>query len=341
MLKINCPKCRREIEIPAEKIGEVASCEFCRAYFVTERVRTGDQPSAPSDPECVPEKDTSFVSSSMSGDFKGIEYGGGFFSGEAILRLNRRFCVFTVLVLFQLACLIAIVNPGIIDVVDSEIPLVACFMILLTFVPLSVVYAMLLRAMQVSGRRYKLSLSVFWLIPPLLVVRVFMPGKSAFIPGAVPVLLLLVDIILRLSNLLQAAAILKAAKDLPFRGNRFVRTMKRCSFLSLPLLFFLLVSVFFLGSVKRETFLCSACEIYVETNTVCFLGAPLLTFSQKTPTRDTESLDPEHRCRHRIGRASSSSDVEYYFLRPVIHDIILVVKPKSDSTDFLNEIPHY
>ena len=330
MLKINCPKCRREIELPEEKLGEVVTCDSCKTYFVTERVLADDQPSAPSGSGYVPEKDAvPLLFSIISGEFKEIERNGKSFPRKTLLRLNRRFCVFTVLFLVQLACMITIINNFIIRDAVSVLPFISVLLVLLT-IPLSVVYAMLLRAMQVSRRQLILSLSVFWLVPGLFVVCVAR-SKFSSIASAVLGILLLIDILLRLSNMFKTAAILREAKDLPFRGNRFVRTMKRYSFLHFPLLVFLLVSVIIFGSVKREIALCANCEVCIDRIVVYYLGAPLLSFSQKTPTRFTGALDPEHQCRHRFKKKTPSSKEEYFFLNPFFRNTEHVITPERNE----------
>ena len=112
---------------------------------------------------------------------------------------------------------------------------------------------------------------------------------------------LIADIVLRLFFMIEAVVIIKSARVLPDKGNLFVRSLKRYSFVLFPLFVFLLVSAVIFGSVRPENNLCKNCGIWIEKENICFSGISLFSFPEYKPTAFSRFLDPEHQCSHHSG----------------------------------------
>ena len=245
MLKINCPECRREIELPEEKLGEVVTCDFCKTSFLSgSSPRSGDG-SGPGmkgkHPSAEPLSD---------GKIREVELDGTFYDLSLLRRIRKRYIVFTVLVLLQIACLllylIRIPLPAGFDLKDIASPLP--FFVISTVIQSFVLYIMLVLALNESF------LSIFVKLNLLV-----MPFPLLMIANGNPALLVLACFMFfsgQLLSIIKAAVILKNATISPPGRNRFTRAFKRYAFLFLPLLisFILLILLLALGLKLGDPF---------------------------------------------------------------------------------------
>jgi len=244
MLKINCPNCRREIEISSDKLGEVVICDFCRKSFPAgSSPRSGISAGngVKGHPSAEPLSD---------GKIREVELNGTFYDLSMLRRIRKRYFVFTVLVLLQIACLlinlIRIPLPAGFDLDDIASPL--SLFVFSTAIPSFMLYIMLVLALNESFLSIFVKLNL--LVMPFLVLM-NSNGNPAFL-----VLACFMFFSGQLLSIVKAAVILKTAKIPPPGRNRYMRAFKRYAFLFLPLLisFVLLILLLALGLKMGDAF---------------------------------------------------------------------------------------
>ena len=315
MQKIICPKCRCEMDVPTDKLGETVTCDSCKTVFVAgssvrsggfeDGVTVGDSAGPLSD-----------------GKFKEIEYKGISYSLQKIRQLNRRFCVFTSLFLLQIIFFFATFYY-----LWKSIPkmhgmnrlsemgwlfVVPLILFVLGYFILFEAYVMLLKALQVSGSLFRWGQWLYLLVPIVFISACGMKEPFVVLVVVFFVVVFLADIIFRVFFTIKAARILNSAKEIPSEKNFFIRTMKRhsCGLILMAVSLFALI--FFFGSEKNETGLCKNCGIWTDTDSVCFFGKRLLSFSSNyKPTAYSRFLDPEHQCFHHDGEVIRSEEERF------------------------------
>ena len=297
MLKINCPKCRREIEISADKLGETVTCDFCKNSFVA-----GSSPLR-GDSAGNGEMEGRSAEPLSDGKFREIDYKGTFYSLQVLWQLKKHFSRFAFLLLFLIACFTAIENRA--EDINMSIPLTFVFFLLLfmlTFILLFVSYSELLSALQEHGYRRTVCLVLYWFPLFMFILMVCLRiDFASYVYLLFVVAPLIADFVLLLFFMIKAVLILKSARVLPDKGNLFVRTLKRYSFVLFPLFIFLLVSFVLFGSVRPENNLCKNCGIWIEKENICVSGISLFSLPKYKPTAFSRFLDPEHQCSHHSG----------------------------------------
>ena len=268
MLKITCPHCKKEIEISEDKLGEVAFCDFCKNSFVAgSSPRGGDGAGTGQDgkhPSAEPLSD---------GKIREVEWNGTFYDLSMLRRIRKRYIVFTVLVLLQIACLlinlIRIPLPAGFDLDEIASPL--SFLVFSTAIPSFMLYIMLVLALNESFLSIFIKLNL--LVMPFLVLMVSNRNPAFF------VLACFMFFSGQLLSIVKAAVILEAAKIPPPGRNRYTRAFKRYAFLVLPLMisFVLLILLLALGLKlgKDDPFLYGNL-IYVFGSLLTFLMSALL-----------------------------------------------------------------
>ena len=234
---------------------------------------------------------------------------------DSLSRLKKRFSVFTVLFLFQIACLCTLLfarsqHVSSCFVADSII------LALLTYIPLLIVYILFLHALKESPVPFFWGVFSYLFVPLFFFVakdiRFSFPYNAMFYCFITIVFL---DLFFLLFSWIKAAIVLRTVTVSYEEGNRSSRMVKRYSFLLLPLSISLILSIVCLGSMREETCLCRNCGIWGKTNSICFLSIKLVSFPSYRQTAFSKNLDPEHRCRHRNGKRYISWDV-HYLIRP-------------------------
>ena len=310
MLKINCPHCKKEIEVSEDKLGEVAFCDSCKTSFVA-----GSSPDRESEPSTSSDGKSR---EHLQSDAPEVEYDGAFYSLKTFRRLNRRFIAFSSFFLLEVICFIALYFHMVRNLNhpfgggSSVNPMVAGDAFLVIFIPLFVSYLLLLRTLRVFDPSIgRLGLYLYWLVPFMTVVcGVLQAQGPVFALLVIP--MFIADIGYLLYYFSKASRILKSARAVVHSGgNPFVRGLKRYSFVLFPLLVSLFAMIFFFGSKKYEAGLCRNCGIWTDRDSICFLGMNLCFSSEYKPTAFSKYLDPEHRCPHYGGKTYLSGKVTF------------------------------
>ena len=307
MLKNICPHCKKEIEISEDKLGEVVTCDSCEKSFRASRIFVSNADPVPSSSSEPDGKDTSHADISAEplsdGKFREIEYYGTFYSLPGLRRLRKCFAAFVFLFTVQVCCFIALFG----SIVFTLTLFVICFLVaLLIFIPLFVVYLKLLKALQVFGFPFVVSLALYWFVPFVVIVLIAADTHSPLSVVTCFFLPLVSDLIFRLYFIVKANRLLNAARILLPGRKPFIKMMKRYSCFLIPLFVVLLFSAFFFGSVSKEAGLCKNCGIWTDRDSICFLGMNLFSSSEYKPTAFSKYLDPEQRCTHHAGKTSLS-----------------------------------
>lgn len=306
-MKNNCPHCKKEIEISEDKLGEVVTCDSCKTSFVagSSTVR-GSEPSGASDEK---------TGEHLQSDARDVEFNGAFYPLKTFRRLNRRFIAFSSLILLEIISFIAFwfhAARGVLVYTyggggSSASFMAASISFVALFIPLFVSYLLLLRVLrEFDLPANRLPLYLYWFVPIMLVVCASLRA-NVFSLLVIPVFI--ADICYLVSYFAKAVRILLSARVVvPARGNPFVRGMKRYSFVLFPLLVILLSSAFFLGSQEKDARLCRNCGIWIDRDSICFLGGRLQSTSKYKPTVFSKYLDPEHRCSYHEGKTYLSGE---------------------------------
>ena len=195
MLKIVCPRCKCEVEISEDKLGEVVTCDSCKKPFRASRAFVSEAAPPPSASDAPAENETSNVPSGSDhtpevdaespapdktdGFFHEIDYRGRHFTVKDLKKLRNRFVVFSVLTLFIISCFGSAVgkfSPGFNAVREwlGWFSVLAIFSLVVLFVYF---YTRLFLALKES--EFLIKLKILLLISPIAFVFVSVFGSAA------------------------------------------------------------------------------------------------------------------------------------------------------------------
>ena len=310
MLKINCPHCKKEIEVSEEKLGEVVTCDSCKNSFVAESVCEADHPD------------------------NGVVYKRKVYSMKSIRQIRMWFHAFFVVFLIQcvlLTCLPVFSVPGSssdYSASSSDYSALSSnysfFLFIFVLLFLFVSFMLLLRALKESVPLILLD-ALLILAPIFLYELCLLDDAAAFCWLDIAYVMAAFCLLEIIRSSCKAIVILNASRkhsssksswsvSACWRG--FAGTVRRNAGKLVVLSFALFISAIFLGDHKSKIFYCRDCGIGIEEKDYVLWGE-YTSFGQNAYSR---FLDPEHRCNH--SRKVNITGAEDYDLTGSILDVV-------------------
>ena len=358
MLIINCPKCRHEIEIPADKLGETVTCDSCKTSFPAGSAPDNEASHASFSEDVLAENEAIHAESRtgstageescsavseggnagmkhapLSGGFRNLRGGNAEESGPAGgddpsgRKTVSSGCVYvprsnaSLVVCYELFTSLFLSMVVILFQMNAENLADGTGMILFSFLflPLFICFYFLSHSLGERGSVFALELVLLFLPFVNVLCILFIVGKS---------------IVAMESDAIHLGS-----------GTRCARLLRCNALVLLPV--FLMISVFFLFQPQeKEKFICMECGIQIEKTSIPLPFSQELSFSSCRSDAFSKVLDPEHRCAH-AGERFRISEETYYpvkMFRP-LHGhrsfFIVATGPRTKEDAFRDFVKQY